>query len=102
MNTIPIPTPKRPRRPLSRIDLGILALHGLAATVMGVIGFFNVSEGWESLQRILVFMLVTLWFAGIVAMAYLARLIHNAWIRMAVLLGGPFIGIAALVVQAQT
>lgn len=100
MNTISAPN-KRPRRPLSRVDLGILSLHGLGAVTMGVVGFFDVSEGWESLQRIVVFMMVALWFGGILAMAYVARVIHNPWLRLTVLLGGPFIGIAALVAQAQ-
>ncbi len=94
-------TPDRPRRPLSRIDLGILGLHVLAALTVGVIGFFDVSEGWETLQRIVVGMMVALWFGGILAMGYLARIIYNPWLRMAILLGGPLIGIAALVLQAQ-
>lgn len=94
-------TLKRPRRPLSRIDLGILALHGLAAVIVGVNGFLDVSEGWEALQRIVVAMMVALWFAGIVAMGYLARIVFNPWLRMAILLAGPLVGIAALVLQAQ-
>ena len=93
--------PKRPRRPLSRVDRAILALHGLGAVTVGVVGFFDVSEGWEALQRIVVLMMVALWFGGIVAMGYLAQLIFNPWLRLTVLLAGPFIGIAALVIQAQ-
>lgn len=97
----PALTPKRPRRPLTRVDMAILGLHGLAALTFGVIGFFDVTEGWESLQRILIFMMVSLWVGGIALMGYLARLISNTWIRKAVLLGGPFIGIVLLVVRAQ-
>ena len=92
---------RRPRRPLSRVDLAILGLHAVGAVILGVSGFFNVTEGWETLQRIVVLMMVALWAGGILAMSYLARVIFNPWIRLSVLLAGPFIGIAALVVQAQ-
>ena len=66
-----------------------------------MIGFLDVSEDWEALQRIAVILMVALWFGGILAMFYLARIVSNPWLRMAILLGGPFIGIAAVVLQAQ-
>lgn len=88
---------QRPRRPLSRVDRAILVLHGLVAAAFGVVGFVDVDPDWAGLQRTLIVMLVGLWAGGIVATAVIARLVTNAWIRTAVLLAGPFAGIAVLV-----
>jgi len=85
---------QRPRRSLSRIERAILAIHGLVAAVVGIIGFIGANDpGFGDLQRIVIVMLVGLWAMGIVAIGLAARLIANQWARVAVLLVGPFAGI---------
>ena len=83
------------KRSLSRVDRAILAAHALIAGTFGSVGFFSASDpGWQDLQRLVIVMLVGLWIAGIAAMAAVATFVHNPWARVALLLGGPFIGIA--------
>lgn len=90
------------RRPLSTLDRSILALHGLAAGIVGVIAFLGANDpDWGDLQRIVILMLIGLWVAGIVAMSFVVRLVKSQWIRTAILLGGPFIGIVLLVGQSM-
>ena len=90
-------TAREPRRPLSNVDRAILALHALVAGVVGVIAFVGANDpGWGDLQRLVVVMLISLWAAGIVAMAVLARMVNNRWGRTLILLAGPFVGIAAV------
>lgn len=85
---------EQPHPSLSSIDRAILALHGLAAGVIGVVAFISANDpDFGDLQRIVIVMLVGLWGAGIVATGYVARMVRNAWGRAALLLAGPFIGI---------
>jgi hypothetical protein len=42
-------------------------------------------------------MLVGLWGVGILASALVARPIHNPWVRMAILLAGPFLPAVAVI-----
>ena len=90
-----VTTNTQSRRPLSRIDRGILALHGLVAAGVGVAGFIGANDpDWGDVQRLVIVMLIGLWAGGIAIMAVLARLVSNPWGRAAVLLAGPFAGIA--------
>lgn len=86
------------RRPLSAFERVVIALHCVAAGVVGVVGFASATDpGWRDLQRLLILMLIGLWVGGIVAMAVIARLVNNKWGRAAILLAGPFLGIVLLV-----
>ena len=88
---------EKPNRTLTRIDRSILALHGLAAAVIGVIAFAGANDpGWGDLQRLDIVMLIGLWVAGIIAMGFVVRLVKNQWARAGILLGGPFIGVVFL------
>lgn len=82
---------------LSRIDLGILALHGLTALVTGIVGFMQVDPDWAGLQRIVTAMTVGAWVGGIAIMALIASRVASRWARAAILLAGPFIGLGVLV-----
>ena len=67
---------KAPRRPLSRLDRAIIALHGVVAAVFGIIGFLEADDpGWRDVQRLVIVMLVGLWVSGIVVVGVLARLV---------------------------
>jgi hypothetical protein len=85
---------------LSKFDLGILALHLLGALVTGIAGFVDVDPDWAGLQRVVVVMIIGLWLGGIVIMAVIAGRVASQWARAAILLAGPFIGIAVLVVSS--
>ncbi|NNF64888.1 MAG: hypothetical protein HKN07_11615 [Acidimicrobiia bacterium] len=97
MSTSTVPT-RSPRPPLSTVDRTILALHGIVATVLGIISFASATDpGFGSLQRIVIVMLVGLWIGGVVLMGVIARYaISSVAGRIALLLVGPFIGIALL------
>jgi hypothetical protein len=85
-------TTKRRRMPLTRLDKGLLGLHVVGAIVVGIVGFLGANDPeFGDLQRIVLAMLVGLWAAGIVVMAFVVRLIPTQWGRVIVLLGGPFI-----------
>jgi hypothetical protein len=86
---------------LSKFDLVLLALHCLGALATGVFGFIDVDPDWAALQRIVVAMLVGLWLGGILIMTVIAKRLTSQWARSAVLLVGPFIGIAVFVVRSR-
>ncbi|NNL14555.1 MAG: hypothetical protein HKO82_12825 [Acidimicrobiia bacterium] len=89
---------KAQRRPLSRLDRAIIALHGVVAVVFGIIGFLEADDpGWRDLQRFVIVMLVGLWVSGIVVVGVLARLVGNQVVRAVLLLAGPLLGIALLI-----
>jgi hypothetical protein len=92
-------TPTPPRR-FTVLDRAILAVHLLLAIVFGVYGLVDASDA-ASLQRLVVLILLALWVGGIVIMGVVARFISIRWLRTMVLLVGPFLGIAVLVVAAR-
>ena len=91
----------RPLRTLSKLENAIIALHAVFACGVGVVGFLQANDpGFGDLQRLVILMMIGLWAAGIVAMAVIARLIANQWVRIAVLLVGPFVGIVLIVANS--
>ena len=102
MSTSTAPT-RTPRPPLSTVDRTILALHVLVATVLGVISFASATDpGFGDLQRVVVVMLFALWIGGVALMGVIARYaISSVWGRVALLVFGPFIGIALLMGRSQ-
>jgi hypothetical protein len=97
MNTLATPRP-----PLTTIDRAILTLHGLTAAVVGVIAVFSVNgPEFGGLQRIVIVMMIGLWAGGIMVMAVIARLFSREWVRVAILVAGPFIGIVFVVGTAN-
>lgn len=101
ISTPPAITPRRRRYALGVPEKVVIGLHIAVAFVAGVIGFFDVDEGWADLQRILIFMVVSAWVGGVALVGYLVRLIPQTWVRVTVLLGGPFLAIAALTLAAR-
>lgn len=91
---------KPAKRPFSTADRALLALHVLAVVVFVIYGWFTANDpGWATLQRIVILMMAGLWAGGIAFIGLISRMIDNKWGRWAILLGGPFIGLAVLILQ---
>lgn len=88
---------KTTRRYLSNLDLGILALHCSALVVVGLFAFGDLDPNWAGLQIAVIVMMLGLWAGGIVVTALIARVLTKPWARAAILLAGPFVGLAVLV-----
>jgi len=92
----------RTRPPLSTSNRVILGLHGAAALAFTVVGLIQAHDpGWANLQRIVILFMFALWAGGIVLMGVIARVaMSNNLGRNVLLLAGPFIGLAALVMRS--
>lgn len=85
---------------LSRFDLVLLASHVVGALVVGVLGFLDVDPDWAGLQRIAILMIIGFWLGGVLLMYAFARRVATQWIRSVILLIGPFIGLAVIVLRS--
>jgi hypothetical protein len=91
---------KPTRRPFSKVEQAILALHVVALVVVTVTGWIGANDpGWSDLQRIVLLMLAGVWAGGIALTAVLARLVNNKVGRLAVLLVGPLAGLLLIIGQ---
>lgn len=91
---------KPTRRPFSKADRAILALHLLALVVVTVSGLIGANDpGWAALQRIVILMLAGIWAGGIALISVLSRLVDNQYARWAILLVGPLVGLVLIVVS---
>jgi hypothetical protein len=87
---------------LSPVDKGILALHVLAACVLGAVGRAGAHDpDWGDLQRFVIVMFVGAWIAGALVVGLVARRIEKLWIRSVLLLGAPPVAILLLVGAAR-
>ncbi len=84
---------------LSMTERVVIGLHALAALGVGIAGLLGATDsGWVDLQRIATVLLVGGWIVGIVVTGLVVRyLLSNRWARLALLVAGPFLGIAAVV-----
>jgi hypothetical protein len=86
------------RRPFNRVEQIIIAGQVLFGVGFGVIGFADASDpGWQDLQRLLIAMMMGLWFAGVAGAVVVGRLVSNRFGRAAVLLSLPFAGFVILI-----
>lgn len=86
------------RRALSPSDKVIVATHALVAISFGVIGWLtSTDDGWADLQRAVIAMLTVVWLGLVAASAVIVRFVHQAWARVAILLGLPVVTLAAVV-----
>jgi len=90
---------KPTRRPFSKVEQVILALHVVALVAVTVWGWIDVDPDWSDLQRIVLLMLAGIWAGGIALTAILARLVNNKAGRFAVLLVGPLAGLLLIIGQ---
>jgi hypothetical protein len=81
------------RRPFTRGEKVIIIVQVMLALGFGLFGMLEANDpDWGDLQRLVIFMIVGIWLAGIAGMVLVARLINHKVARIAILVLAPFAG----------
>ena len=81
----------RSRRVFSTAEKVIIAVQVVLALCFGVFGVLEANDpDWGDLQRVVIFMMVSVWLGTIVVSVLVARLVNSRSVRIAILVIGPF------------
>lgn len=81
------------RRAFSTPERVIIGVQVLLALGFGIFGILDATDpDWGALQRVVIFMMVGIWLAGIAGMVLIARLVSHKVARVAILVAAPLAG----------